>query len=524
MLYLASRSDAFCARMTLLAISTLRGQWPKTWSRATVIPVRKSSKPADHASGWRPISIIAWLLRLTEKSVKRLLLNHVELDALANGFRLGLATDFVSAAIAAINLLPAQTKWAAIMFDFSSAFPSLPHALVIEELVALGAPGYLISWIVHYLHHRTIRIRTARGTSIQILLTCGQAQGGLLGPLLWTIAGAGALRKLRALCATRGPSLRAAIAAGYADDTSAAFAAAKPDPVIEAACAAVHAVCRWAAEVGIEVSSKTRIVTNFNWPKTRIVTCAGRNIAEDCWDANGPSNHASVLGLTISARKGSKMRFDAHLDDAISKFEAELALLTALKYCINLPTLRAMYSAFCLPQLARHLPALATNAKAISRLDSAHAAGLKRLFDLHDNTRNATAVLELGFPTIAEMQECRSATAAVVLQHRDDLDISRHAIAVGRHGCPANTIPAAPHRPTHTATTSRLATRRTASTPSRSWTSTSPRRTSTTRRPLAPPSTPRRSPRRRRPTRSSAPTAAAPNHVTAPVLAAPLFC
>ena len=440
MLRLAADSPAFSQRATALIVATLQGSWPRAWSQAIVIPVRKSSKPANTPAGWRPISILPWLLRLAEKSIKRLLMNHVTLSPLANGFRRGLATDFVTAALAAVNSLPRKTHWALIAFDFSSAFPSMPHDLVVSALEEENVPHYVIAWVVRYLHDRSIQVRTGRGTSAAVHLTCGQAQGGLLGPLLWCIMSKGCLQRLGKICDERRRTLLLSQAAGYADDTSAALAGGK-DAVISAVAKVVNTVNDWASASRLLVSEKTKLVANFDWPMTRPIVCAGRNIAENCAQADHDDNFASVLGLRVSARRGSKMLLSGHVDDAIDKHRAEVALLCALKHSVSTQFLRAAYSAFCLPQLARHLPAIATSPGSMTKLDSAHAAGIKQLFDLHENTRNATAVLEAGFPTIAELQESRSAATAMTMRHRQDLAIANAAKTTGEAHCPCDLPP-----------------------------------------------------------------------------------
>jgi hypothetical protein len=432
MLRLAASSSNFVRRLTALANATLRGAWPKLWSDATVTPVHKAGKPPQSTAGWRPISVLSWLLRVVEKAIKRRILSVVELDPRANGFRKGLATDFVTSAIASIDHVPGKSKWAVVAFDFSSAFPSLPHSLVLDALRKQNVPAYLIHWVVRYLTSRRIRVRTSTSMSDWTDITCGQAQGGLLGPLLWVISSAGALAALDRVASQRRPFLRAAVAAGYADDTSAAFAALTDKDVINAVAAAVLCVNQWALAHGIDVSSKTRIACNFDWPQTRPLVCAGRDIAAACHDANDPQNYVNVLGLRIDGKRGGGMRFAAHVDACIEAFWAEATLLMAIRDWVHISVLRQLYSSICLPQLARHLPAIARTPDHIIALDRAHAQGLKAIFGIHENTRNVTTCLELGFPTIAELQLTRAAVTATALQYRPDLAISGPACTTAR--------------------------------------------------------------------------------------------
>jgi hypothetical protein len=446
MLQLASRCSAFVCRLTSLANGTFSGHWPKAWKQANVRPLRKPAKAADSVAGWRPISILSWFLRVVERPIRARLMAHVQLHPAAIGFRKGLATDFLTAAIARINQLnPNALFWAVIAFDFSQAFPSVLHELILRLLREAGVPRYLIRWIFHYLHGRCMRVMHHVAHSLWVALTCGYPQGGLLGPLLWLIVSSALLDTLERVLRTRRPHMLLAVAAAYADDTSTAVAATTKDMVISTCAALVAALSEWSRAHGITISDKTRLAANFNWPPTRELICAGRDIAAAAHDAQSPDNACKVIGLTIQGKLRGGIDFDTHVSDAIDAYWSDVSLLMAIRNWTSIAVIRQMYSAICLPHLARHLPAIATRPEALARLSRTHAQGIKTVFGLLQNTRNDTAVFELGFPTIDELAATRSTTIAVQMEYFPDLAIAPAATATAQSLAPLPRLQLAPN-------------------------------------------------------------------------------
>jgi hypothetical protein len=237
-----------------------------------------------------------------------------------------------------------------------------------------------------------------------------------------------------------------AVAAAYADDTSAAVAAKTPSTVIETCVALVNELTKWVRNNGITVSEKTRIVTNFAWPPTRELRCATRNIALDVLDASSESNSCTVIGLTIRGKPRGKISFDDHVAAAVTGYWSDVALLMVIRNWTSTAVVRQMYNAICLPHLARHLPAIATDRTALATLARTHSQGLKMVFGLLRNTRNVTAVHELGFPTMEELAETRATAIATRLQYFPSLAIAKDARALAvslfpTHVTPATTSP-----------------------------------------------------------------------------------
>jgi len=71
-----------------------------------------------------------------------------------------------------------------IYTDFSKAFDSVSHRILIYKLPLLGFPPYLLEWIFSYLSNRTQMVCFNNTISKIINVTSGVPQGKDLGPLL----------------------------------------------------------------------------------------------------------------------------------------------------------------------------------------------------------------------------------------------------------------------------------------------------------------------------------------------------
>ena len=68
--------------------------------------------------------------------------------------------------------------------DFSKAFDSVRHHLLMQKLECFGVSGTLKNWVADFLHDRTFRVRVGECDSDVARVTSGVPQGSVLGPLL----------------------------------------------------------------------------------------------------------------------------------------------------------------------------------------------------------------------------------------------------------------------------------------------------------------------------------------------------
>ncbi len=279
--------------------------------------------------------------------------------------------------------------WAVLAIDMTDAFPSTPHFAILTQLAEHGVPRPIVEWVAKTLDGRTMRVANGPTTN-ELSLEVGYPQGGILGPMYWSVTSAPLTRELSEILATR-TTMPLRHAPGYADDLS-VILRGSVQSIVNALHAVAGVVTRWTLANRFSISTKTTLTTSFDWPAQRPL------VLGDAGTIAPPTAPSSkVIGFVVDE---SSARAMAH--ECVTRFWSEFATLCALGNSVPLDQLRHMYSAICLPCITKHLPAIRTlgGKSAIALLDQAHAQALKTLTGAVSNSRSETVVLEAGFPTI----------------------------------------------------------------------------------------------------------------------------
>ena len=72
-----------------------------------------------------------------------------------------------------------------VFLDFSKAFDTADHKILLDELDYYGIRGCALSWFRSYLSHRLQYVTCNGGQSSQQLIKCGVPQGSIIGPVLF---------------------------------------------------------------------------------------------------------------------------------------------------------------------------------------------------------------------------------------------------------------------------------------------------------------------------------------------------
>lgn len=168
------------------------GVFPDLWKIASVKPLPKKPN-ADDVKSFRPISILCVLSKLLEKIVHSQLVKFLNdrnlFHPMQSGFRFGHSTTSALLKVTGdIREAVGNRKLCLlVLYDFSNAFPSVHHELLLSKLKNLGLSLSALTWFKSYLLDRKQFVNTGTCTSSHENILLGVPQGSVLGPLLYSL-------------------------------------------------------------------------------------------------------------------------------------------------------------------------------------------------------------------------------------------------------------------------------------------------------------------------------------------------
>lgn len=176
--------------LDLFNISLLTGKFPDVWKTAFVQPIHKQGSN-NLVDNYRPISILSSLPKIFDKIIADKLCDSL-IGVIAqeqHGFIKGKSTltnllifnEFINQSFSE------GFQVDAIYLDFSKAFDSVQHPLLLAKLHNVGIRDTLLQWIGSYLNDRIQIVRLNGTYSDPIKVSSGVPQGSHLGPLLFLI-------------------------------------------------------------------------------------------------------------------------------------------------------------------------------------------------------------------------------------------------------------------------------------------------------------------------------------------------
>ena len=327
------------------SIST--GIFPDKLKVAKIVPIFKKDNP--HLTGnYRPISLLPVISKVFEKVVFSQLYSYFDQNGLLYksqyGFRKGHSCEFAAMEVTdkIFQSLDKKKLPIALFLDFSKAFDTINHSILLNKLKHYGINGTALKWFSSYLTNRKQFVLYKGKMSKETTITTGVPQGSILGPLLFIIY----INDIAKIT----NKFKFTI---YADDTTLIEPICTFAPLNRRNKTAIskeinnelEKIVHWLALNKLSLNAKKTKFMIFHYKQKCIKNLIPKLVINKV--AIEQVDEFNFLGITIDKH----MTFKSHANKISAKIACTIGTMKRLKHFLPLSILKTLYNSLILPHL-----------------------------------------------------------------------------------------------------------------------------------------------------------------------------
>ena len=220
-----------------------------------------------------------------------------------------------------------------IFLDFSKAFDTVNHDILLDKLCHYGVRDNALDWFRSYLSGRRQFVTYNGVSSSTKTITCGVPQGSILGPLLFLLY----INDLYNVCSTSVPLL-------YADDTNLFYKGKDIDTLVRGINFELGNISTWLKVNKLSLNVKKKHYMLFSNHKSKHmdakITIDGHKIDQVV--------KTKFLGVVID----NKLNWKEHVSLISGKISRSIGMIIKAKHSLNKDALMTLYNSFIYPYLS----------------------------------------------------------------------------------------------------------------------------------------------------------------------------